>query len=129
VVVVALFLSPAAQAQGGPQSATSPFSPGLPVNPGTAPTATAPQTQTTLTSTTTTGGSGGLSGSAAVAIGAGALIVLGGISFFIWWDARRRAPVRPGAAATAGVPGSRARPKSRKLSPAERKRRKRGKAR
>jgi hypothetical protein len=72
-----------------------------------------------------------LSGSTAVGIGAGALIVLGGISFFIWWDARRRAPVRQRAAAAtaAAGAGSRQRTKSRKLSPAERRRRKRGKAR
>ena len=61
----------------------------------------------------------------------GAVIVLGGIAFFIWRDARRRAPVR-----TADVydgagrrSGSKAPPKPRKLSQAERKRRKRGKAR
>jgi hypothetical protein len=60
------------------------------------------------------------------------LMVLGGISLYIWRDARRRAPVR----AHAGGPidegrraGSKARPKPRKLSPAERKRRKRGRAR
>jgi hypothetical protein len=62
----------------------------------------------------------------------GAIVVLGGIAVFIWRDARRRAPVR---AAEAGVgdagrrTGSKAPPKQRKLSAAERKRRKRGKAR
>jgi hypothetical protein len=59
------------------------------------------------------------------------VIVLGGIAFFIWRDARRRAPVRT---AEAGVgsgrrTGSKPPPKPRKLSPAERRRRKRGKAR
>jgi hypothetical protein len=61
------------------------------------------------------------------------LVLLAGISFFIWRDARRRAPVRPGMAhAVAGDgarSGSKARPKPRKLSPAERRRRKRGRAR
>jgi hypothetical protein len=58
----------------------------------------------------------------------GAIVILAGISFFIWRDARRRAPVKPGVvAATAG--GSKPRRGSRKLSPAERRRRKRGRAR
>jgi hypothetical protein len=83
---------------------------------------------------TTNGSSSGLTGTAAVAIAIGAVIVLGGISYFIWWDARKRAP-RRGRLATAGVgaPGRRAGskppPKPRKLSPAERRRRKRGRAR
>jgi hypothetical protein len=130
--LVALFvLSPPALAQGGnplSQGPGNPLSPGLPVTPGTTPTVTTPTT-TTSTSAGTSGG--GLSGSTAVGIGAGALIVLGGISFFIWWDARRRAPVRQRAAAAtaAAGAGSRQRTKSRKLSPAERRRRKRGKAR
>ncbi len=67
-----------------------------------------------------------------MAIGIGAILVLGGISLFIWRDARKRAPVRqrPVTAAAGGVNGPRQRPqKGRKLSPAERKRRKRGKAR
>jgi hypothetical protein len=60
-------------------------------------------------------------------------VVLTGIAFFIWRDARRRAPVRGTADATAGMPGgpsrgSKAPPKPRKLSPAERRRRKRGRA-
>jgi hypothetical protein len=62
------------------------------------------------------------------------VIVLSGISFFIWRDARRRAPVRRAATAGAGIDGrsrtgSKARQKPRKLSQAERKRRKRGRAR
>jgi hypothetical protein len=60
------------------------------------------------------------------------LIVLGGISFYIWRDARRRAPGGAharGALHEGGGAGSKARPKPRKLSPAERKRRKRGRAR
>jgi hypothetical protein len=60
------------------------------------------------------------------------MIVLGGISFYIWRDARRRAPVRAHAAGPIGEgrrTGSKQRAKPRKLSPAERKRRKRGRAR
>jgi hypothetical protein len=68
-----------------------------------------------------------------IAIAIGAIALLAGISYFIWRDARRRAPVRHHAAhATAGAgarSGSKRPMKPRKLSPAERRRRKRGKAR
>ena len=62
----------------------------------------------------------------------GAIVVLGGIAVFIWRDARRRAPVRAAEAGVGGTgrrTGSKPPPKPRKLSAAERKRRKRGKAR
>jgi hypothetical protein len=86
-----------------------------------------------ITSTQTqTSGSSTLSGTNAVVIAIGALVLIAAISFFIWYDARRRAPVRhKAAAATAGGggrPGSKAKAKPRKLSAAERKRRKRGRA-
>jgi hypothetical protein len=83
-------------------------------------------------STSPNGSSGaGLSGTDAILIAGGVVIVLSGISFYIWRDARRRAPARA-AAVTAGVGsrgGSKPRSKPRKLSPAERRRRKRGRAR
>jgi uncharacterized iron-regulated membrane protein len=122
-----------ALAQGGTGNA---LTPGLPqpqaTIPTTAPTTTAPVVP--QTSTTSSGSSSGLSGTSAIAIAIGAVIVLGGIAYFIWWDARKRAP-RRGRLAAAGVgsPGRRAGskppPKPRKLSPAERRRRKRGRAR
>ncbi len=121
---LALALPAAAPAQG-PQN---PFSPGFPVSPATTPTATTP----TIVNPTTTSTGGGLSGGSAVAIAVGAVVLLGGISFFIWRDARRRAPVRHRAAVAGGNggrPGSKQRVKPRKLSPAERRRRKRGRAR
>ena len=129
---MAVFTPTAGLAQGGPgiplsQPTPSPLSPLTPAPPLT-PTAPTP----TVAPTPTTPSSGGLTGTDAVLIGIGALAVLGGISFFIWYDARRRAPIRQrAAAATAGGPGggSRPRPKGRKLSPAERRRRKRGRAR
>lgn len=119
-----------ARAQGGP---ANPFTPGAPPNPLSPLTPTAPPVTTApappVAPTTSTSG-GGLTGTDAVLIAVGALVVLGGISLFIWYDARRRAPVRQRAAAAAGGPGgSRPRPKGRKLSPAERRRRKRGRAR
>lgn len=113
---------------------TSPFSPGVPISPQTTPpttTATPPVVQQTTTSTSS---SSGLSGTSAIEIAIVAVIVLGGIAGFIWYDARHKAPIRRAAADLAGGPGaasrgSKAPPKSRKLSPAERRRRKRGRAR
>jgi hypothetical protein len=111
---------------GASSSAPSPFTPGIPASPTTLPTPAAP----TIVNTTTTGSSGGLSATDSIAIGVGALVVIGGISFFIWHDARRRAPVRSAAAGVEEtVPGSRRKPKTRKLSAQERRRRKRGRAR
>jgi hypothetical protein len=113
---------------------TNPLSPGLPQQSSSIPTTTtAPAI--TPTQTTSTAGGGGLSGGSALVIAIGAVVILAGISFYIWRDARRRAPTRArSAAVSAGdVPGGRAgsksRAKPRKLSPAERRRRKRGRAR
>jgi hypothetical protein len=109
---------------------TSPLSPGLPAAPVQTQTATTPAlTLGNTTSSTDTG----LSGTGAIAIALGAMLMLGGIAFYIWRDARRRAPVRH-RVAEAGTPegaraGAKARAKQRKLSPAERRRRKRGRAR
>jgi hypothetical protein len=112
-----------ARAQAGPGN---PFTPGLPQNTGSVATTTTSAPGAPLT--TTTAGSSSVSGGGIAAIAAGALVILLGISFFIWRDARRRAPVKQGmVAATAG--GSKPRPKPRKLSPQERRRRKRGRAR
>jgi hypothetical protein len=139
----ALALPSAALAQGGTGSLTpgssggNALTPGLPQPQATIPTTTTPPATSppvTMTPTTTGGSSSGLTGTDAVAIAIGAIIVLGGISYFIWWDARKRAPRRGHlATASAGLPGrragSKAPPKQRKLSPAERRRRKRGRAR
>ncbi len=118
------------------QGSTNPLSPGLPQPTHATPTTPAPTTTTTPSTSVTTGTSssagGGLSSTDAAAIAVGAFVVLGGISFFIWRDARRRAPVRQTAmAGTDGRSrsGSKSRPKPRRLSPAERRRRKRGRAR
>lgn len=142
LVLAVLFgaVPPVAMAAGGngsstsPPGTTSPFSPGVPVSPITPTISTA---QPTIAQTTTSSSSGGgLSGSGAIAIAVGAIVVLGGISYFIWHDARRHAPVRRAAggadltdAAGGRARGSKAPPKPRKPSPAERRRRKRGRAR
>jgi hypothetical protein len=115
-----------------PGATTSPFTPGLP--PSTPSVQTTSTVAPAISNTNTNGSDTGLSGSGAIAIAIGAVAVLGGISFFIWRDARKRAPIRRAAAATAGGDdrsraGSKSRAKQRKLSPAERKRRKRGRAR
>ena len=126
VTALALSIPSAAAAQG--TNTSNPFAPGLPSSPAPTPTSPTP----TIVPTTTSTSGGNLSSGSVVAIAIGALVLLGGISFFIWRDARRRAPVRHRmATATAGDggrPGSK-RAKPRKLSPAERRRRKRGRAR
>lgn len=126
---VALAAALALPAAASAQPPSNPLAPGLPQPSGAVPTTSTP---TIVTPTTTTSASGsGLSGSTAIVIAIGALALIGGISFFIWRDARRRAPVRH-AHATAGVGGrggSKRPVKPRRLSAAERRRRKRGKAR
>jgi hypothetical protein len=123
----AALLSPAAAvAQSGD---TNPLLPGFPQQTVSTPTTTATPT---ISTTTTAGGGSAFSGNSAIIIAIGAIVVLGGISFFIWRDARKRAPVRhrdPAAAGAGGRQGSKQRAKPRKLSPAERRRRKRGRAR
>jgi hypothetical protein len=108
---------------------SNPLSPGFPQPSVSIPTTTAAPT---VAGTTSAGSGSGFSGNAPFIIAIGAIIVLGGISFYIWRDARRRAPVHARAAGPMDEgrrAGSKARPKPRKLSPAERKRRKRGRAR
>lgn len=84
---------------------------------------------------TTTSSSGGLSGADAVIIGIVGVAVLFGIVFFVWRDARGHAArVGHGTASESmfgkrAHAGSKAPPRARKLTAAERKRRKRGRAR
>src|SRR5205085_819166 len=70
---------------------TNPLTPGLPQPSVSVPAAPTP---TVITTASTSGSGSGLSGGSAIAIAIGAIVLLGGISFFIWRDARRRAPVR-----------------------------------
>jgi hypothetical protein len=96
--------------------------------------ASTPQT-TTVAPVTTTSSSGGLSGLDAILIGAVAVLLLCGIAFWVWRDSRRHAAELAHHASDDTVYGGRAHSgsktphKPRKLKPAERKRRKRGKAR
>jgi len=130
-LTIALMLAAPSVALAQPTPTTSPLGSGVtPLAP--IPTTTSTTVPTVVTNSSTSGGSS-LSGSSAIAIALGAIIVLAGISFFIWRDARRRAPIHARHAdAAAGpdgrTPGSK-RVKPRKLSPAERRRRKRGRAR
>jgi hypothetical protein len=111
-------------------SGASPFSPGVPQS--TVGNSGATSTAVPITSTSAPGDSG-ISPADAVGIGIGALVLIVGIGYFIWRDARRRAPVRTRAQMAAlegtGRSGSKRPPQKRKLSAQERRRRKRGKAR
>jgi len=97
--------------------------------------ATTPQIQTAVTPVSTTSSSGGgLSGLDGVIIAIVAALILGGIALWIWRDARGHAS-RVGHGSEDPLfgqrahAGSKAPRKQRKLTPAERKRRKRGRAR
>jgi len=124
-LTIAALALPGAAPAAGPGN---PLAPGIPVAPAPTPTVPTP----TIINPTTTSTSGGLSGGGAIAIAVGAAVLLIGVSFFIWRDARRRAPVGAHAHATSGADGrsgSKRPVKPRKLSAAEKRRRKRGKAR
>ena len=123
-LTLAMALPGAVVAQQGATS--NPFGP-LPQNTGSVPNATTTSAPPVV-QTTTTAGASSVNGAGIAAIAVGAIIILVGISFYIWRDARKRAPVKERAMAAAAA-GSKPRPKSRKLSPAERRRRKRGRAR
>jgi hypothetical protein len=126
VVSAVLALPAAALAQS---TTSNPFSEPLPQPTVSTTTTAAP----TISTSATAGGGSAFTGNSAVIIGIGAIVVLGGISLFIWRDARKRAPVRhrPGELPDGSGPryGTKPRAKPRKLSPAERRRRKRGRAR
>jgi hypothetical protein len=126
-VGLAAFAVPGTAAAAPPPN---PLSPGLPVPTGPAPpTTTTPAPVPSQSNPSSPGGSG-LSGATAVVISLGAIALIAGIAFFIWHDARRRAPVRHAhATAESGRSGSKRPINPRKLSPAERRRRKRGRAR
>ncbi len=96
--------------------------------------AAAGNTTTAVPVTSSTSSSGGISGSDAILIAVIAVLLLGGIAFFVWRDSRRHAAQighdheEPMYGARSH-PGSKTPHRPRKLKPAERKRRKRGKAR
>jgi hypothetical protein len=105
---------------------------GLPVTPSSGQTTTSPPVAVPTSTTASSGG--GLGGNGTIALAAVAVVVLGGVVWFIWRDSRRHATVKPGGYTAAealggGRSGSKAPPKSRQLSQAERKRRRRGRAR
>jgi hypothetical protein len=93
-----------------------------------------PTTTTATVPVTTTTGSNGVSSTDAVLIAVVAVLLLGGIAFYVWRDSRGLAKsighhARDDTAYAGAHAGSKAARKSRKLKPAERKRRKRGRAR
>lgn len=100
--------------------------------PATPTPTTATQTATSPTTTTAAGGGGSIGKSSIYGIVIGSVIVIGGVCFYIFRDAARRAPSRVRRTATGPskerkLPGSQ-RVKPRKLSSQERRRRKRGRA-
>jgi hypothetical protein len=128
--VCALVLSTGGAVAAG--SGGGPLSGGVtaPANP--TPT-TATQIATNATTTAAGGGGGGSIGKSSIyGIVIGSVIVIGGVCFYIFRDAARRAPSRVRRTATGPskerkLPGSQ-RVKPRKLSSQERRRRKRGRA-
>jgi hypothetical protein len=108
---------------------TSPFAPPGPLTPQQTPTATAPIVVNPAVTSSSAGG--GVNATDAILIGIGAVLILVGIAYFIWADSRRHARLRPGevTVASGGRTGSKPPQKPRKLSAAERRRRKRGRAR
>ena len=100
--------------------------------PATPTPTTATQTATNPTTTTAAGGGGSIGKSSIYGIVIGSVLVIGGVCFYIFRDAARRAPSRVRRTATGPskekkLPGSQ-RVKPRKLSSQERRRRKRGRA-
>ena len=124
----------AAGSSGGqsalPSTSPNPLGGGI-TAPGATPTTTAPTPTVAATSTAGSGSGGGISSASAIGIAVAAVVIIGGISFAIFRDARRRVGGRalhPAADPAERVPGSKRAPKARKLSSAERRRRKRGRA-
>ena len=119
-----------------PSATPSPFTPGVPQPTTPLPSATtAPLVLTAPNANVgavTTTGAGGFSTLDSILVGIGVAALIGGIAFFIWRDSAGAARRLPHAAAAAGTAGSgsrgskAARPK--KLSAAEKRRRKRGRA-
>ncbi len=113
------------------------LTPGLPPQaPVATPTTTQPQqvpVAPVVTSTTNAGGS--ISGAEALLLALGAAVVLVAVAYFIYRDSRHHASLLSRVSAATRMPGddptrgSKAPHKSRKLSVAEKKRRKRGRAR
>jgi len=142
-LAICLGLAPAAAlAAGAPSSAasnaasnvtTNPLG-ALPSPPVTVPTQTATTAPAVVTTSSSAGGA--FSGTDALLVAIGAIVVIGGIAYFIWSDSRHHVRLLRRAGAAAAGPatngpgrGSKAPHKSRKLTPAERRRRKRGRAR
>ncbi|MEA2196868.1 MAG: hypothetical protein QOJ25_919, partial [Solirubrobacteraceae bacterium] len=119
IAVLAWVIAPAAAVAA--LTTPNPLNPTLP--PISAPTPTVSTPSIVPTNTTASPG-GGFSSTDAIAVAAGAAALLIGISFFIWRDARKRAPRRgrPAAVAprAAGRPHAQPQPQTRKPRPAAR---------
>jgi hypothetical protein len=121
-----------AGANGGqstlPTPQTNPLS-GLPTPGGTPTSTTAAPPPAVVNTTAGAGGGGGISSGSAIGIAVAAFVIIAGIAIAIMRDARRRVKHdKPQTPPEERVPGSKRPPKARKLSSAERRRRKRGRA-
>ena len=125
VLLLALVLVVPGAALAVTSTAANPIGSGLPASPGNAVT-TATATSPQIVATTTASSGAGVAGGEAIAIAAAALIIIVGIGYAILRDARRRTKRGPVKDTLDRTPGSQRPPKGRKLSSAERKRRKRG---
>jgi hypothetical protein len=122
-------------ASSASSSAAASSGPGFSLSSATQNAASQSQQPASVPAATTTTSSSGFSGTDALIIAIIAVLVLGGIAFWVWYDSRGQA-ARVGHGHSddslfgqRSHPGSKAARKPRKLKPAERKRRKRGRAR
>jgi len=124
-----------ASGSGGASAAPTTTQPSFNLNNAGAAAALQTTTEPASSGTTTTSSSGGLSTGDAVIIAVVAAVLLGGIAILVRNDARKHlAQVAHGGhddplAGQRAHAGSKAQRKPRKLTPAERRRRKRGRAR
>jgi hypothetical protein len=100
---------------------------GLTVPGGATPVPTQTVPPVVVNTTAGAGSGGGISSTTAIGIAVAAFVIIAVILFAVMRDARSRLPKAHGPSEER-IPGSKRPPKARKLSAAERKRRKRGRA-
>jgi hypothetical protein len=100
---------------------------GLTVPGGATPVPTQTVPPVVVNTTAGAGSGGGISSTTAIGIAVAAFVIIAAILFAVMRDARSRLPKAHGPSEER-IPGSKRPPKARKLSAAERKRRKRGRA-
>ncbi len=132
--VAAGLAAPAALAAGDTATSASGSSPSLNLSNAEQNASSGNTTSGSSSAATTTSSSGGISGTDAILIAVVAVALLSGIAFWVWHDSRRHTAQvghnhEDPMYGARSHPGSKTPYKPRKLKPAERKRRKRGRAR